>query len=124
MNENNDATRFVGLTKTQFLMALICLFAMATLISISVLALSVSSSAAIASSSRQEVDIARQLAIDVKSAVCGMKDSTRKQIRTTTTFLIDHPGAEPIPGVSRKVLTDGLARQRAFLDTMEGLDCT
>lgn len=122
-NDSGRDSKFLGLTKMQFLIAAMCFFAFTTLMSLGVLALNVSANNSRASTAAAEVVIAKKTALDIKTAVCGMKDNAREQIRATTTFLIDHPGAEPIPGITRKELTDGLARQRAFLDTMQSLDC-
>ncbi len=123
MPDSGRDSTFLGMTKLQFLIIAICFFAMTSLISLGALALNVQASNARAQASQEEVALARKLVGDIKQSVCGMKDNSRKQIRQTTTFLIDHPGPEPIPGVPRKTLVDGLQRQRDFLDTMQSLDC-
>jgi hypothetical protein len=44
---------------------------------------------------------------------------TQAQIDSTVEFLRTHPGPEPIPGISREVLNDGLQRQRDTLQRQQ-----
>lgn len=93
------------------------------IISILLMSISITVTAWTASSSRAQTIRNEQIAIDNKNALCGLKTYAQSQVESTSDFLAENPGAEPIPGVSRTQLIQQLERQRAFRDTLINVDC-
>jgi len=55
--------------------------------------------------------------------LCALRGDVQEAHDSAQQFLLDHPGREPIPGLSRQTLLISLHRQERTLRALSGLDC-
>lgn len=113
MSENNGT--FMSMTKTGFLILLVCLFAAMSMLNVATLAYAVHVNGARAAENRAL--ISESLRHD-----CAQKAYAQGSVETTSNFLASHPGPNPL-GIPRDQLVQQLERQRAFRDTFADIDC-
>lgn len=59
----------------------------------------------------------------VHSALCTFRSDLQTRVNSTTHYLETHPGATPIPGVSRATLQQGRDNQQRTVDSLGSLGC-
>lgn len=116
MTGNHDE-KFLGLTKFQFLIALVGLVALLSMLNGFTLVYAVRANQA-------RIADAKEISDANLERDCNQKAYAQGQVENTSNFLAEHPGAEPIPGISRAQLVEQLKRQRAFRDTFGDLNCS
>lgn len=109
--------KFLGMTKTTFVMVALLACVAFTFLSVGALGYSV----------RQNRERANEIAAIAEAqlqSTCADKAYTQKRIESTAQFLAEHGGPEPIPGISRETLAQSLEDLRTRRDTaFEGVDC-
>lgn len=58
-----------------------------------------------------------------RAAFCKFRGDLEQRVDNTQTFLDEHPGPEPIPGIPRATLQRSLDGQRATVKSLSNLDC-
>lgn len=109
--------KFLGMTKTTFVMVALCACVVFTMVSVMALGYAV----------RQNRERADEIAVVAEAqqrSSCADLAYTQQRIESTANFLAEHPGKEPIPGITRQELFDSLKNLRERRDTaFEGIDC-
>lgn len=77
----------------------------------------------VAYESIEQRDRLEQIAEENFQANCVQLRTAKDRVAATTTFLAEHPGAEPIPGVSRALLLRGLERDQEQVEALDFLSC-
>lgn len=57
-------------------------------------------------------------------ALCNFHDDLKQRVTATQTYLDEHPGPEPFPGVSRTSIEQSLANQRRTIESLSDLNCS
>lgn len=108
--------RFLGMTKGQFGIALFVVNLVLVLVAVGTLTYAVSASRS------RDAQVAA-LAAQSQASWCAAKQNAQTSIGQTIEYLATHPGPEPIPGITRATLLDGLKRQRAFVAAIKVEGC-
>lgn len=115
-NHDGVTVTFLGLSKTQFLLALAITTLIVACISVGALAYAISANRA------RNADNAR-VAEQLHASQCAQRRYTQKRIESTADFLAKNGGPEPIAGVSRYQLLASLRDLRELRSTFDGLNC-
>lgn len=59
----------------------------------------------------------------IDKALCTFVADLEQRLANSKEFLDKHPGAEPIPGITRADILRTIDAQRRTLDSLSGLDC-
>lgn len=108
--------RFLGLTKEQFALGLLVVNVVLVLVAVATLAF------AISASRTRDAAISARVALS-HASWCAVKANAQNRVEQTTRYLAEHPGPEPIPGISRATLLDSLHRTTAFRDSIREANC-
>jgi len=55
------------------------------------------------------------------SALCALRTDLERRVAGSKTFLAEHPAG--IPGISAKVIRDGIKNQERTIKALSGIDC-
>lgn len=65
----------------------------------------------------------RVVAVTTNSALCSFRADLQRRLDDTVRYMRQHPGREPIPGITRATLRRSVEGQRATLDALSILAC-
>lgn len=60
---------------------------------------------------------------EAHEALCALRADLERREANTLRYLEEHPGPEPIPGISRAEILRGLENQRRTLRSLDSLSC-
>ena len=69
-------------------------------------------------------DLSRQTSRDAKvttAALCALRSDLERRVTSSRAFLAEHPRG--IPGISAKVIRDGVRNQESTIRALSGIDC-
>ena len=55
------------------------------------------------------------------TALCALRTDLERRVATSEAFLAEHP--DGIPGISPKVIRDGIVNQQRTISALSGIDC-
>lgn len=65
----------------------------------------------------------KAVADETHGALCALKNDIERRHRSAMRYLADHPGPEPIPGITREQIQDSIKNQKATLNALRDLSC-
>ena len=69
-------------------------------------------------------ELSRQTSRDAKittAALCALRTDLERRVASSRAFLAEHP--DGIPGISAKVIRDGIVNQQSTISALSGIDC-